>query len=323
MILVTGAKGQIGNDLVPALLERYGQNEVIPTGIRQPKVAQPYFHNFTLLDVTDKESVSNFFDSYSITKVFHLAGVLSARGEENPSACWQINIDGLKNILDTTRGKDCQVFWPSSIAVFGPHTPKHNTPQETTLDPTTMYGVTKVAGELLCRYYADHFGVDVRSLRFPGLISYRALPGGGTTDYAVEIFYEALKKGCYQCFVNPTTCLPMMYMPDAIRSILNLMNAPPANIRVRTAYNITASSFTAGQLVAEIRKRIPSFECSYVPDFREKIAESWPCEIDDSQARNDWGWVHRFELTAIVDDMLEKLTPKMTASRGGNHDQGF
>ncbi|MBN2428875.1 MAG: NAD-dependent epimerase/dehydratase family protein [Deltaproteobacteria bacterium] len=319
MILVTGAKGQIGNDLVPALLERYGQNEVIPTGIRKPKVSQPYFHNFTLLDVTDKVAVSDFFDSYSITKVFHLAGILSARGEEDPSSCWQVNIDGLTNILDTAQEKGCKVFWPSSIAVFGPHTPKHNTPQETILDPTTMYGVTKVAGELLCRYYADHFGVDVRSLRFPGLISYRAHPGGGTTDYAVEIFYEALEKGFYQCFVKPTTCLPMMYMPDAIQSILNLMSAPPENIRVRTAYNITGTSFTASQLVAEIHKRLPSFKCSYVPDFREKIAASWPCEIDDSQARNDWSWRPQYELSAIVDDMLEKLGHKMTSSGGKNH----
>ena len=252
-------------------------------------------------------AVIKFFETYPIQTVFHLAGILSARGEEHPSSCWDVNISGLKNILDTAREKGCRVFWPSSIAVFGPHTPKRNTPQQTVLDPTTMYGVTKVAGELLCQYYADHFGVDVRSLRFPGIISYRAHPGGGTTDYAVEIFYEALKTGYYQCFVGPKTCLPMMYMPDAIQSILGLMNAPPENIRVRTSYNITGVSFAAEDLVAEIQKRIPTFECSYAPDFRQQIADSWPSEIDDSQARQDWGWKHRFDLEAIVDDMLEKL----------------
>jgi nucleoside-diphosphate-sugar epimerase len=307
MILVTGAKGQIGSDLVPALIDCFGKDEVIPSGIRKPKVLTPGLDNFRILDVADQKAVAEFFDHYPIEKVFHLAGILSARGEENPSACWDVNINGLKNILDIARRYNCQVFWPSSIAVFGPHTPKRHTPQQTVLDPATMYGVTKVAGELLCQYYADHFGVDVRSLRFPGIISYRTHPGGGTTDYAVEIFYEALKTGSYRCFVEPRTCLPMMYMPDAIRSILLLMNAPAENISIRTSYNITGISFTVKSLVTEICKRIPSFQCTYAPDFRQEIADSWPSEVDDSQARKDWGWEHQFDLEAIVDDMLEKL----------------
>jgi len=307
MILVTGAKGQIGSDLVPALMERFPQQDIIVTGIRKPSGSLPFFPDFRILDVTDKGAVKDFFATYPIQTVFHLAGILSARGEEHPSSCWDVNISGLKNILDAAGDKGCRVFWPSSIAVFGPHTPNRNTPQQTVLDPATMYGITKVAGEFLCRYYADHFGVDVRSLRFPGIISYRAHPGGGTTDYAVEIFHEALQTGFYQCFVGPETRLPMMYMPDAIEAILRLMDATPDRIRVRTSYNITGISFTAAELAAEIAKRIPRFECTYAPDFRQQIADSWPADIDDSQARKDWGWEHRFGLEAIVDDMLENL----------------
>ncbi len=315
MILVTGAKGQIGSDLVPALIDYYGKEKVIPTGIRKPSIVPPGYGKFQILDVTDMEAVSTLFDNYPIRKVFHLAGILSARGEENPAACWNININGLKNILAIARQKNCQIFWPSSIAVFGPHTPKKNTPQQTILDPTTMYGITKVTGELLCQYYGTHYGVDVRSLRFPGIISYRTHPGGGTTDYAVEIFHEALKKGSYQCFVGPRTCLPMMYMPDAIQSVLRLMNAPTEDIRVRTSYNITGVSFSAEELVTEIRLRMPSFKCFYKPDFRQQIADSWPSEIDDSQARKDWGWKHHFNLPAIVIDMLEKLGKRMNSSQ--------
>ena len=315
MILVTGAKGQIGSDLVPALIEYYGEERIIATGIRKPTLIPPGFGVFHVLDVTDMEAVSEFFDRYPIRTVFHMAGILSARGEENPAVCWNANINGLKNILGMARGKGCQVFWPSSIAVFGPHTPKVNTPQQTILDPATMYGITKVTGELLCQYYANHYGVDVRSLRFPGIISYRTHPGGGTTDYAVEIFHEALKIGRYQCFVGPETCLPMMYMPDAIQAILGVMEAPAKKISVRTSYNITGVSFSAGKLAAELRLRMPSFRCRYKPDFRQKIADSWPSEIDDSQARKDWGWEHRYDLPAIVDDMLEKLGERANSSQ--------
>ena len=305
-ILVTGSGGQLGSDLVVALRQRYGATQVIESGRSPP--AKPSLLPHELLDVRDRLHLQNLIEQYQIKTIFHLAGLLSAKGEQHPDLCWNINIDGLRNVLEAAKVYGLRVFWPSSIAVFGPHTPKVDTPQITVEDPATMYGITKVTGELLCHYYAQRFGVDVRSLRFPGIISYNAPPGGGTTDFAVEIFYAALQHGTYTCFVRPETRLPMMYMPDAIQAILNLMQADPASIKIRSSYNVTAVSFAAEELVAAIQKHLPKFTCRYQPDFRQAIADSWPTTIDDSQARADWGWQQTYTLPAIVEDMLTKLS---------------
>lgn len=306
-ILVTGSRGQLGSDLVIALRQAYGVTNVIESG----RQASPQHHDasiYKILDVTDRTQLEQLLQHYQIKTIYHLAGVLSATGEQHPDRCWDVNINGLRNILEAAKSFGLQVFFPSSIAVFGPHTPKLDTPQVTVEDPSTIYGITKVTGELLCHYYAQHFGVDVRSLRLPGIISYSAPPGGGTTDFAVEIFHAALQFGSYTCFVRPETRLPMMYMPDAIRAILGIMQAEAAAIKIRSSYNITAVSFSAAELVSAIQKHLPHFTCHYVPDFRQAIADSWPSVIDDAKARADWGWQHQYELAAIVEDMLEKLS---------------
>ncbi len=306
MILVTGARGQIGTDLAAALRQRHGVGKVVESDLRgRPDAASD--GPFEILDVTDAAAMNQILDRHRVDTVYHLASLLSARGEENPDLCWQINMQGLRNVLEAARSRRMRVFWPSSIAVFGPRTPKRGTPQMTVEDPSTMYGITKVAGELLSRYYALRFGVDVRSLRLPGIISYSSPPGGGTTDFAVEIFHEALKKGSYVCFVRPDTRLPMMYMPDTIRAILDLMAAPSERITIRSSYNLSAVSFSAQELVEEIQRQMPGFTCSYTPDSRQAIADSWPSEIDDAKAREDWGWRHSYDLPALVRDMLEKL----------------
>lgn len=312
-ILVTGAKGQLGSDLVAALQQQEGV-QVIESG-RSP----PPSHNvlpYEVLDVTNYQSLQAIVERYQIDTIYHLASLLSATGEQQPDLCWHINIGGLRNVLELARAHHLKVFWPSSIAVFGRHTPKLDTPQITIEDPATMYGITKVTGELLCNYYVDRYGIDIRSLRFPGLISYRAPAGGGTTDFAVEIFEYALKEGHYTCFVRPETRLPMMYMPDAIQAILQLMQAPPQAIQVHSSYNITAVSFTAEELVAEIQTHLPHFTCTYQPDFRQAIADSWPAVIDDSKARADWGWRPTYDLPAIVTDMLTKLSQKQVQPVG-------
>ena len=310
-ILVTGSRGQIGSDLVVALRRRYGATHVIES-VRE---VAPHLEGnslpYEVLDVTDKQRLQEIVEQYRISTIYHLAGLLSATGEQNPELCWNVNVNGLRNVLEVAQSYGVRVFWPSSIAVFGPHTPKLDTPQITIEDPSTMYGITKVTGELLCHYYAHRFGVDVRSLRLPGIISYSTPPGGGTTDFAVEIFYAALKYGTYTCFVRPETRLPMMYMPDTIKAILDLMEADSVLIKVRSSYNIAAVSFSAEELVAEIQKYLPEFTCRYAPDFRQAIADSWPCAIDDSKARADWGWKHRYDLSAIVADMLAKLDERM------------
>ncbi|MBL1175244.1 NAD-dependent epimerase/dehydratase family protein [Pantanalinema sp. GBBB05] len=306
-ILVTGSRGQLGSDLVIALRQHYGAINVIESG-RQAASDHHDSHIYELLDVTDRTQLQHLIQQYQIQTIYHLAGVLSATGEQHPDRCWDVNINGLRNILEAAKSFGLQVFFPSSIAVFGPHTPKLDTPQVTVEDPSTIYGITKVTGELLCHYYAHHFGVDVRSLRLPGIISYSAPPGGGTTDFAVEIFSAALTSGTYTCFVRPDTRLPMMYMPDAIRAILGIMQANAAAIKIRSSYNITAISFSAAELVSEIQKHLPQFICHYVPDFRQTIADSWPAVIDDSKARADWGWQHQYDLAAIVAEMLEKLS---------------
>lgn len=304
-ILVTGSRGQLGSDLVTALRQHYGADNVIESGWRASPQAD--LNPYAILDVTDCAQLQHLIEHYSINTIYHLAGVLSAKGEQYPDRCWDVNVNGLRNVLEAAKTYQLQVFFPSSIAVFGPHTPKLDTPQVTVEDPATMYGITKVTGELLCHYYAHHFGVDVRSLRLPGIISYSAPPGGGTTDFAVEIFHAALKFGTYTCFVRPETRLPMMYMPDAIQAILSLMQADSAALTIRSSYNVAATSFSAAELVAAIQTHLPHFTCDYAPDFRQAIADSWPSVIDDSKARADWGWRHRYDLAAMVAEMLQKL----------------
>ena len=309
MILITGAQGQIGSDLVTELRKRYGTDQVLESGRRASDN-----NLYETLDVTNHKRFREIISTYPIDTVYHLAGILSAKGECHPARCWQINIQGLKNVLELAKDYSLKVFWPSSIAVFGPHTPKHNTPQTTIEDPATMYGITKVTGEMLCQYYAQRFGVDVRSVRFPGIISYQTLPGGGTTDFAVEMFYTALQQNHYTCFVRPDTRLPMMYMPDAIRAMLNLMAAEAKALTVRSSYNLTAISFSAAELVAEIQKHLPNFTCAYRPDYRQAIADSWPSVIDDAQARQDWGWQPTYDLSTMVKDMLHQLAMRLKSS---------
>ncbi|MEM4366885.1 MAG: NAD-dependent epimerase/dehydratase family protein [Candidatus Anstonellales archaeon] len=309
-ILVTGAAGQIGSELVPALRERYGTESVIPLYHHTiPKgIEKPYI----IGDATDKDFLFGAIKDNEIDVIYHLVGILSAKGEKDPDLAYSVNMGSLKNVLDIARwlkenGKPIKVFWPSSIAAFGPTTPRDKTPQHTVLEPSTMYGVTKVAGELLVNYYFKKFGIDTRSVRYPGIISWKTPPGGGTTDYAVEIFHEALKNKSYTCFLNKGTYLPMMYMDDAIRGTIELMEAEPSRIKVRTSYNIAAVSFAPEHIAEEIAKHIPGFRISYNPDFRQQIADSWPRSIDDSAARSDWGWSHRYGLKEIVEAMLSNL----------------
>lgn len=308
-VLVTGATGQIGSELTAALRARYGEAHVVTLHSRKGTV--PEGPNAEIVDVTDADALRRMFRKYSFGTVYHLAALLSATGEKDPSKAWRVNMDGLKHVLDlSVEHKVGRVFWPSSIAAFGPDTQKTMAPQDAVTHPTTMYGVTKVAGELLCNYYHVKYGLDVRSVRYPGLISYKTAPGGGTTDYAVAIFYEALQRKQYECFVSAPTTLPMMYMDDAIRATMELMDADPARIKVRTSYNLAGLSFSAEELAAAIKKRIPGFMCTYVPDFRQSIADSWPQSIDDAVARKDWGWKPAFDLSALVDVMLRELSKK-------------
>lgn len=308
-ILVTGALGQIGSELIPELRKRFGTENVVAVG--HHKEPSEEFKNagpFEMADCQNKEEINTLIEIYEIDTIYHLVGVLSAVGEKNPNLAWNVNVNGLKNVLDlAVEHKIERVFWPSSIAAFGPTTPLENTPQKTVLEPTTMYGVTKVAGELLCQYYFVKYGLDVRSLRYPGIISWKTPPGGGTTDYAVAIYYEAVQKGSYDCFVREETVLPMMYMDDAVRATLLLMDAETEKITVRTAYNLAAISFSAGELAESVARQVPGFSCAFNPDERQKIADSWPKSIDDSQAREDWGWRHEFDLDKISVEMIRNL----------------
>lgn len=312
-ILVTGALGQIGSELVPALCQRYGTNRVIATDVRQLDPAQQLEGcHFDLLDVTNAQQIADIVKKHRIDTIYHLAALLSAVAEAQPQRAWQININGLYNVLEVAREYRCAVFTPSSIGAFGPSTPKERTPQDTIQRPTTMYGVTKVAGELLCDYYFQRFGVDTRGLRYPGIISYVAPPGGGTTDYAVHIYYEALQHGRYTCFLAPGTFLDMMYMPDALRAAIELMEADPSRLKHRNAFNVTAMSFDPEMIAAEIRRHVPHFTMDYQIDpIRQAIANSWPNSLDDTAARQEWGWRPQYDLASMTSDILKHLRIKL------------
>ena len=307
-ILVTGAAGQIGSELVPSLRKKYGEDNVISLDLRSISNGGKQ----EVGDATDKAFIESCIKKYDINEIYHLVGILSARGEQDPELAYRVNMGSLKNILDLAKamkenGKSVRIFWPSSIAAFGPTTPREKTPQRTVLEPGTMYGVTKVAGELLVNYYFQKFGVDTRSLRYPGVISWKAPPGGGTTDYAVHIFHAALKEKKYSCFIKPGTYLPMMHIDDAVRATIELMSADSSRITIRTSYNLAAVSFAPEEIAKEIKKHIPEFQMTYAPDFRQQIADSWPKSIDDSFARKDWNWKHHYDLPKLVDDMLMNL----------------
>ena len=308
-ILVTGANGQIGSELVDVLRRRHGRDRVVGLDLAPPSSpnGQREEGPYVTGDVRNRDAIEAVIRNHEVSVVYHLASLLSASGEKKPDQTWEVNLDGLKNVLDLARRHSLRVFWPSSIAVFGPSTPREQTPQRTVFDPSTMYGVTKRSGELLCQYYHRRYDIDVRSLRYPGLISYKTPPGGGTTDYAVDMFYAAADGDPYTCFVRPDTRLPMMYMPDALQATLDLMEADAANLTVRDSYNITAFSFSARELAASIERRMPTFSCSYDPDERQRIADDWPQSVDDSVARSDWGWSPQYDLDAMTDDMLDHL----------------
>jgi nucleoside-diphosphate-sugar epimerase len=307
-IMVIGATGQIGSELVVELRKKYSGDRVIAVGHeRKPNGELLNSAPFEYIDVTQKMNIKRIVEKYDIDTVYHLASVLSATGEKNPELAWNVNLMGLHNVLEVAiEHKINRVFWPSSIAVFGPESPRIKTPQETILIPRTMYGVTKVAGELLCNYYFIQYGLDVRSIRYPGIISMATLPSGGTTDYAVAMLYEAIRKNRYTCFVRKDTVLPMMYMPDCLKATINLMEADANRIKHRIGYNVSAMSFSAGELAEEIRKYIPDFKCEFKPDFRQKIADSWPVSVDDSLARDEWGWKPDYNLTSMTKDVLQK-----------------
>lgn len=311
-ILVIGASGQIGSELTIALREAYGNNSVYATDIRQAQKDITESGPFEILNVMDDKQLANFVVSHKITQIYHLAAVLSGNAEKVPMQAWEVNMGALMNVLNLSKEDDVKkVFWPSSIAVFGPTTPKECTPQLTITEPSTVYGISKLAGERWCEYYFKRYGVDVRSIRYPGLISYKTPAGGGTTDYAVEIYYEAIKCKSYECFLKEDTSLPMMFMEDAIRGTIDLMEADSSKISVRSSYNIAALSFNPAELSDEIKAHIPEFIMSYKPDFRQAIADSWPRTIDDSVARNEWGWKHKYDLKAMTDIMLREVRKKL------------
>ena len=316
-ILIIGANGQIGSELVGALAAQHGAHNVIATDIGATNVY--HAERYTRLDVLDKDALAALVAAEGITQVYQLAALLSATGEQAPLKAWTLNMDGLLNILEVARergeiGKPLRVFWPSSIAAFGPNTPATNTAQYTVMDPTTIYGISKLAGERLCEYYFTKYGVDVRSIRYPGIISFKSPPGGGTTDYAIAIFHAALKGERYDCFLGPETTLPMIYMPDAIRATIALMDAPAAQIAIRSAYNVAGLSFNPRELAAAITRAVPDFVIAYAPDSRQAIADSWPQSLDDSRAREDWGWKAAVGLEELVADMLANIDVGLTTA---------
>ena len=307
-ILVIGASGQIGVELTLALRKIYGNANVIASDLREQNLLLEGTGPYVSLDVMNKEMLHVQVIRQGITQIYLLAAILSATGEKNPNLAWSLNMASLLNVLDIAKEENLhKIYWPSSIAVFGPTSPKQNCPQQTIIEPTTVYGISKYAGEFWCNYYFNRYGVDVRSLRYPGLISYKSQPGGGTTDYAVEIFHAAKDKEQYECFLQEDTYLPMMYMPDAIRSTIELMEADASSIKVRTSYNLSGMSFSPKEIFEEIKKHVPDFDIIYKPDSRQQIANSWPQSIDDTESRKDWGWKEEFNLGRMVEDMLENL----------------
>jgi nucleoside-diphosphate-sugar epimerase len=312
-ILVIGAAGQIGSELVVELRKIYGNEHVYATDIKQAPPDVAGSGPFQILDVMDDKQLIHFIIRHRITQIYHLAAVLSGNAEKLPTQAWKINMDSLMNILEVAKMVEevKKVFWPSSIAVFGPTTPRTNTPQLTVMEPVTVYGVSKLAGERWCDYYFSRYGVDIRSIRYPGLISYKTEAGGGTTDYAVEIYYEAIRKGRYECFLNKHTALPMLFMPDAIQATIQLMEAERSRLSVHSAYNLGGMSLTPDQLAREIRKELPGFKVSYAPDFRQAIADTWPQSVDDSTARNDWGFKQNYNLERMSRIMLKEIRDKL------------
>lgn len=310
-ILVLGAAGQIGTDLVEELRNQHGGDNVIAADIKDQQGALKEGGPFKMIDVLDAQTVSAAVRENKVSQVYLLAALLSATAEQKMKSAWRLNMDGLFVLLDLAKElKNFKIFWPSSIAVFGPTTPKQHTPQRTVMEPATVYGISKMAGESWCEYYFNKFGVDVRSIRYPGLISYKSEPGGGTTDYAVNIFHDAVEKNSYECFLKKDTSLPMMYMPDAIRATIELMNAAPENVKIRNSYNLSGFSFAPENLVDEIKKHLPDFTCTYKPDFRQPIADSWPASIDDSEARAHWGWKPQYDMASMTKEMLTEISKK-------------
>ena len=314
-VLIIGACGQIGSELTYKLREIHGNNNVIASDISFSNLDIVNSGNFEILDAKDYNAVKVCVEKYNIDIVYLMAAMLSATGEKYPMRAWDLNMNSLFHVLNLAKeGLIQKVFWPSSIAVFGPTTPSVNTPQHTIMEPTTVYGITKQVGERWCEYYHKQYGVDVRSIRYPGIISWKTMPGGGTTDYAVEIYHKALTEKQYNCFLSENTKLPMMYMEDAINATVNIMQAPSENMSIRSAYNLAAISFTPKEIANSIKQHIPDFSISYEPDFRQKIADSWPMSIDDSQARTDWKWEHAFDLDRMTQDMIFHLQKKYTSS---------
>lgn len=309
-ILIIGAGGQIGIELTQELSKLYGSSNVIAADLKPIPALEN--NPFETLDILNKELLFNIVKKHDISHVYLLAALLSATGEQNPDLAWKLNMNGLFNVLDLAKEKHIKkVYWPSSIAVFGPTTPSIDTPQYTIMEPSTVYGISKQAGERWCEWYFNKYGVDVRSLRYPGLIGWKSAPGGGTTDYAVHIFYEALKHKSYECFLSENTALPMMHMEDAIRATIEIMHAPAENIKIRSSYNLAGISFTPAQIANEIKKHIPDFTISYKPDFRQQIANSWPKSILDNEAKNDWNWSAKYTLSSLCEDMLTNLAQKV------------
>lgn len=311
-ILVIGANGQLGSELVTSLRVKFGHQNVLATDIREPEFIDGPFE---ILDVMQVDKLAEVVEKFRINEIYHLAAFLSAKAEQHPQFAWDLNMQGLLNVLNIAKeNTSIKVYWPSSIGVYGPSTPKQNTPQNTLMDPNTVYGISKLAGERWCEYYHEKYGVDVRSLRYPGLIGYKSLPGGGTTDYAVDIFSKAIQGEDYECFLKKDTHLPMMYMEDAVNATIDIMEAPADKIKIRSSYNLSAMSFSPEEIYSKIKEQYPEFQITYNPDFRQAIADSWPQSIDDAEARNDWGWDHKYDLDKLVEVMLVNLEQKLATT---------
>ena len=307
-ILVLGASGQIGTELTQKLREVYGETNVIASDIREGNAEMMASGPFEIIDATCKETILSVVQKYNVNQVYLLAAMLSATAEKFPQKAWDLNMSSLLAVLDLAKEKHIQqIYWPSSIAVFGSSTPKNNTPQQTIMEPSTVYGISKISGEFWCNYYHQKYGVDVRSIRYPGIISWKTKPGGGTTDYAVDIYFKAIEDKKYECFLSENTRLPMMYMPDAVNATIQLMQEKSENIKIRTSYNLSAIDFTPKEIAAEIQKHLPDFQITYKPDFRQAIADSWPSSINDDHARKDWNWKHNFDLETMTKDILKNL----------------